>query len=69
MKLIVQIPVLDEADAIAGVVKSRQDAIGRPKNRRNGVVMWKKRPAVPLTLCLCVVYRGPTPCHYRFVPW
>ena len=32
--------------------KSRQDATGRPKNVRNGVVMWKKRPAVPLTAFL-----------------
>ena len=32
--------------------KSRQDATGRPKNVRNGVVMWKKRPAVPVTAFL-----------------
>jgi hypothetical protein len=49
--------------------KSRQDATGRPKNRHNGVVMWKKRPAVPLTLFLCAVYRDPTPRHYRFLTW
>ena len=43
-------------------VKARNHArtpLGRPKNVRNGVVMWKKRPAVPVTLF--VVWGLPLP--------